>query len=287
MSLKIAVRLGKLALATSLAAGAAYAQDATKVIKAATIVTYPPFSSKDPKSGELVGFTHDLFEAMAKKMGAKVNWSEFSFAELTSFAPLRTERVDIYGFGGMGDLPERREQGVSFLDFVYEPFFFFILSANADQFKSQDALCGKRIAITRSSPSTIALAKQWSEENCTGAGKPDVVVVGSENVLQSQMMMKQGRADASITGAGPLSNANKVEGNIYLALGKPLNKNMYGMAFLNEKSGLGEALKRALDELIADGTYVQLLKKWKMPVEDSTIGQTSLINAGTNPVKVR
>lgn len=281
MWLKINVRLamGGLALAVSLATGTACAQVSQKVINAGNIIYYPPFSFKDPKTNELTGFGPDVFEAMAKKVGAKVNWSEFSYAQLTSFAPLKTGRVDIYGGVPMSDTPERRENGVSFIDFVYEPYVLCILSANADQFRSFDAMCGKRVATTRSSPGSAELVNQWSEENCTKAGKPAVVVIGSDSSATSELMLKQGRADASLTGAGSLANSNKVQGNVYTTFGKPLNKNMYGMAFLNENKELGEALKKALDELIADGTYVQLLHKWGLP-DDSSIGQASSLNAG-------
>lgn len=103
MSWKIALRLVMsglaLALWPSLVAVRAHAQDAPKVINAGIHTIYPPFEFKDPKSGELMGFDHDLLEAMAKRVGATVNWSEFSFADLTSFAPLKTGRVDIYGGG--------------------------------------------------------------------------------------------------------------------------------------------------------------------------------------------
>lgn len=280
MSWKIAVRLAisGLALSASLPAGTACAQVSKKTINAATIATYPPFEFKDPKTGELTGFDHDLFEAMAKKVGAKVNWIEFSFADLTSFAPLKTLRVDIYASGGMLDTPERREHGVSFINYVYDSFFFFTLSANADQFKSPDALCGKRVAISR--VQVMAPLNKWSEENCTSAGKPALVWVVNENLPAMELSLKQGRADASVNGAGSLANSNKERGNIYMTIGKPLSKSIYGMAFLNENRDLGEALKKALDELIVDGTYAQLLQKWEMPVEYSSIGLASSINAG-------
>ncbi|UQR61554.1 transporter substrate-binding domain-containing protein [Bradyrhizobium sp. C-145] len=273
--------LSGLPLAATLVIGTVHAHDVNKVINAAHISTYyPPLEFKDPKSGELVGFAIDLFEAMAKKVGAKVNWSGSSFAELTSFAPLKTGRVDIYASGAMTDTPERRENGVSFLDFVYEPYFFFTLKANADQFKSPDGLCGKRVATTRSSTMTTGLVNKWSEETCAKAGKPAVVQVGATGSAEEELMLKQGRVDAAVAGVGPISHANQLEGNTYITLGRPLNKNMYGMAFLNEKKELGEALKKALDELIADGTYVKLLQKWGLPVDDSSIGSTSSINAG-------
>lgn len=281
MSLKIGVRLvmSGFVVVASLATGAVYAQLAKKVINAATLTTWVPFEFKDPKSGELMGFNHDLFEAMAKKVGVKVNWIEFGYQDLVSFAPLKTGRVDIYAAGGLSDTPERREAGVSFIDYVYEPYGFFTLSANADRFKSTDSLCGKNVAVTRASGPTIGLLKRWNEENCTKGRRPDVVVVGADNNTEQKLGLKQGRVEAGIIGAGTLANSNKEEGNIYIPLGKPLNKNMYGMPFLKENKDLGAAFKKALDELIADGTYGQLLHKWGLPT-DSSIGQESSINAG-------
>ncbi|MFB6453424.1 transporter substrate-binding domain-containing protein [Bradyrhizobium tunisiense] len=280
MLFKFGVRLGMsaLALGLSLVTGATYAQDAKKVIKAATITNYPPYTFKDTKSGELMGFEHDLFNAMAKKVGATVKWSEFSFADLASFAPLKTGRVDIYGGAAMTDTPERRENGVSMIDYVYEPLVFFTLKTNSDQFGASDALCGKRVGSSRGSTVQTALINRWSEENCLKNGQPAVVVVPSENTPAAISMLKQGRVDAANTGGGSLSHLN--EGDIFITLGKPMHKNMYGMAYLNGSKDLGEALKKALDELIADGTYAQLLQKWGLPLEDSSIGQTSSINAG-------
>lgn len=281
----ICLGLGALTFGASLVIGAAYAQDTKKVINAADITYYPPYSYKDPKSGELMGLDHDLFEAMAKKVGAEVKWHEFSFADLLSFAPLKTGRVDIYGGGAMTDTPERRENGVSFIDFVYEPYYFVTLKTKADQFKSPDAVCGKRVVATRSSTMTTALVNKWSEDNCIKAGRPAVDLVGAENSAASSLMLKQGRVDAFLNGGGSLANLNKEEDNIYTPVGKALNKNMYGMAFLNENKSLGETLKKALDELIADGTYAKLLQKWGMPVDDSSIGRESSVNAGWSPNK--
>lgn len=277
---KISVRIVMcgVALALSLAANTAFAQGVKKVINAGSLNYYAPFEFKDTKTGELMGFDHDLVEAMAKKMGATVNWSEFSWAELSSFAPLKTGRVDI-GTGVMGDTRERREAGVSFLDFVYEPYFFYTVKANANQFKNPDALCGKNVANTRSA-AMIGAVNKWSEENCTSAGKPDVLQVVAANTPEQLLALKQGRAEAGFTGAGGLAQANMSEGNVYASIGKPAIKLMYGFAFLNSNKELGDSLKKALDELIADGTYIQLLHKWGLPEDDSSIGKMSSINAG-------
>ncbi|MFK4654133.1 polar amino acid transport system substrate-binding protein [Bradyrhizobium japonicum] len=259
-----------LAVAFGLVAGAAHAQGTKKIINAATITTYPPFSFKDPASNKLTGFDIDIFNAMAAKIGAEVNWVETSFDQMISFSALKTKRVDING-SSMGDTAERRAS-VNFLDYVYEGQVFYTLRANAERFPNVDEVCGKRVAVTRSSGVMNDAVVNWSEENCVKAGKPAVIVMGSENSAQSQQMLNQGRVDASLSGAGSLAYQNTMEGNRYVILGKPLFKAMYGMGFRKDDLQFGEALKKALAAVIADGTYAQLLHKWNL-MDDASIQQ--------------
>lgn len=201
-------------------------------------------------------------------------------------APLKTKRVDIYAVTPFNDIPRRRELGVSFVDFAYEARYFFALSTNANQFKSPQGLCGKRVAVPRSSKGhgMHLTIERWSHDNCTKAGNPAVVLVYSESIATILLEMKQGRVDASVNSGGSLDYQNQTEGNAYIKIGNPLYKPMGGLAFLNENMQLGLALKNALDGLIADGTYVQLLRKWKISVDDTAIGEAS-INAGPDPAE--
>ncbi|WP_292512768.1 transporter substrate-binding domain-containing protein [Mesorhizobium sp.] len=258
----------------------AKAQELPLEINAGTITYYPPFSFKDPATGKITGFAYDLFEHMAKKVGVTVNWREFHFNDLVSFAPLKTKRVDIYAMGGMTDTPERRESGVSFIDFVYEPYMFFTISKNAKEFEDLQNLCGKPVGWTVTSAFTEVLINKWSEENCVKSGKSPIVLVGAADSPQEKLMLNQGRIAAAVAGVAPLAYGNRMHGEAFVTLGKPLNKNMYGMAFSNENPKLGEVFKSALDELIADGTYVKLLKEWGLPIQESSIGERSSINAG-------
>lgn len=249
-------------------AGTAYAQATKNVINATTITTYPPFAFKDAKSNQLLGFDIDTLNAIAAKMGAEVNWIETTFDQQISFSALKTKRADING-SAMTDTPERRAS-VNFLDYVYEVQFFYTLRGNAGQFTNAEALCGKRVAITRSSGIMNDAVVKWSEENCARAGRPEVIVMGSENNSQSQQMINQGRADASLSGAGALAYQNTLEGGRYVTLGKAVIKFMYGMAFRKDDPQFAQALKTALAALIADGTYTKLLRKWNL-TDDASI----------------
>ncbi|WP_128948618.1 transporter substrate-binding domain-containing protein [Bradyrhizobium nanningense] len=248
----------------------ACAQSAKRVINAMALTTYPPFEFKDEKAGKVAGFNIDVLEAMAKKMGAEVSWTETSYALMISFAPLNTKRADIL-LGTMGDTPERRANA-NFLDYVYSNQIFYTLSTKAGRFANLEALCGKRVAATRSSLIEIQGIEKWSEENCVKAGKPAVEVAASENTAQSRLLVQQDRADAAITGEGVIAYQNKLEGNQYAVISKPVVKLMTGFAFAKDNLPFGEELKKALAGIIADGTYSQLLHKWGL-TDQASIGQ--------------
>ncbi|OWO89817.1 hypothetical protein B5E41_29735 [Rhizobium esperanzae] len=247
------------------------------VLKAATITYYPPFSYKDEKTNELAGFDHDLAEAIAAKMGAKIEWAEFTYAQLLSLAPLKTGRVDFYGTA-VTDRKDRREGGLNFVDYVYEPFVFFTLRENANKYGDPMQLCGESVATTRGDPTQADRVKTWSDANCVKNGKAAINVAFGENSANNLLLLKQGRVAGAVNGAGTLAVANQKDSNKYLVVGQPLSRNMYGMGFLSENTELGEKLKDALQTLIEEGTYDRLLEKWNLP-ESSHIGKAE-INAG-------
>lgn len=268
-------RAGRLTMSVTAAifsfmAADAYAQAAKRVINAMALTTYPPFEFKDEKTGKVAGFNIDVLEAMAMKIGAEVSWTETSYALMISFAPLNTKRADIL-LGTMGDTPERRANA-NFIDYVYSNQIFYTLSAKADRFTNIEALCGKRVAATRSSLIEIQGIAKWSEDNCVRAGKPAIEVAASENTAQSRLLVQQDRADASITGEGVIAYQNKLEGNRYAIISKPVVKLMTGFAFRKDNLQFGEELKTALAAIIADGTYGQLLHKWGL-TDQASIGQ--------------
>jgi len=239
--------------------GMACAQGTKTVINAATVPKYPPFEFKDPASGKLIGFDVDIVDAIAARMGLKVNWIGSSFDQLIS--SVETKRADVI-VAGMADTPERRAT-VSFLDYLHANTVFFILRTNAARFPDLDALCGKRVATARRTIWPAAIEK-WSDEHCTAAGKPAVVVVGTDGSPDTRLQLNQGRADAAVQGAETIPYQNSIEGNRYVILGKPFLVQDMGLGFAKDDTQFGRKLKEALAGLMADGSYQELLRKWDL-----------------------
>ncbi|CAE6862732.1 Putative ABC transporter arginine-binding protein 2 [Paraburkholderia aspalathi] len=254
------------AIVCACAAGAAHAQVSKTIINAATVPKYPPFEFRDPASNKLIGFDVDIVDALAAKMGAKVNWVESSFDQLIS--SITTKRVDVI-VAGMNDLPERRAN-VSFLDYLQSNTVFFTLRPNLTRFPTMDLLCGQRVATARRTVWPEAITK-WSDEHCVKAGKPAVNIVGTDGSPDTRLQLNQGRADAAVQGAETIVYQNSVENNRYAVVGTPFMVQQMGLGFDKKDPQFGEALKKALAALIADGTYQKLVSKWGL--NDSAIRQ--------------
>jgi len=226
-------------------------------IVAAIVPNYPPFEFKDPATDKLTGFDVDLGEALAAKMGVKMQWEETSFDQMLS--AVATKRVDII-LSGMTDIPARRDS-VSFVDYITTGPQFYTLKAQAGAFPQMESLCGKRVGTSRrtSFPNDIA---NWSAEHCVKAGKPAINVVGTDGSADARLQLRQGRIDAGVQGGETLPYQNSLEQNAYAPIGKPFIAQYTGIGVAKSNTALASALATALDQLIADGTYQKILVKW-------------------------
>ncbi|MFK4380920.1 transporter substrate-binding domain-containing protein [Bradyrhizobium sp. USDA 223] len=245
-----------IALACVLTTNLAVAQE-KRVLQVGAMTAYPPFQFKDPASDELKGFDIDLFEAMASRMGAKVNWKQMDWLDMVN--GVKTKRIDL--MINIADLPERRGE-LSFLDYSRMNSVFFVQKMDADRIPSMDALCGKRVVASRGTAQP-ALARKWSDEHCTKLGKSavDVLEVGAS--ADVRMQLTQRRADAA-TDVETLLRFMDTEQK-YTVVGEPYAVGLLGMGFAADNQEFGKALKSALEAVIADGTYKKLLAKWKFP----------------------
>lgn len=255
--------MSALAFVLTVAAGTVSAQSTKAVINAGAMTSYPPFQYKDPTNNELKGFDIDLLNAMAEKMGVKVNWIESSFPQLLS--SVETKRLDI--LVNMADIPERRAS-VSFVDYQVLNAVFYTTRANASRLPNMSALCGKRVAAARSQ-TYVAWVGKWSDENCTKLGKPAIAIVTTDGTADSRLQLAQGRVDAAADPESVVAYSNQLEDNRYAVVGKPFNSQFLGIGFSKDDQQLGQALKKSLSAVIADGTYQRLQHKWNVPANSA------------------
>ena len=242
-------------------------------LMAAIVPNYPPLDLRDPATNELSGLDVDLGNAIAAKLGVKMDWQETSFEQMIS--AVDTGRVDVI-LSGMTDLASRHDK-VSFVDYLRSGPQFFVQASRANEFPDMLALCGKSVGTSRrtSFPGEIA---QWSDQHCKPAGKPAINVVGTEGSPDARTQLKQGRVDAAMQGNETLPYVMKLEPGAYAVVGERISSQLTGIGVAKNATELQQALADALRQLVADGTYKKLLDKWGL---DGDAVDEVTINAGT------
>lgn len=227
------------------------------VLKLTINATFTPLEFKDPETNEFKGLDIDLVDALAAKLGLKVERADGPFAQL--IPALTTSRTDFI-LSGISDTVQRQET-MDFVDYMRGGAQFYVLTASP--VKDSVELCGKKVATIRST-AYPAQIKDWSDKYCVGAGKPAIEVVGTESSPDARLQLKQGRVDAAVQGGETIPYTSKQEGNAYRVIGQPLATLYYGAAFRKADAPFRDAVADALQSLIEDGTYGRIFAKWEL-----------------------
>ena len=224
-------------------------------LRASVNAIYPPMEYKDPATGQLTGLDIDLGEALAKRLGVKIVWSESAFEQL--MPSLQTGRADLI-ISGLTDRVSRHEVA-DFVDYLKTGAQFYVQAAGPAQ--TETDLCGKRVGTSRSTsfPQQIAA---WSQTHCEGAGKPAIEVVNAESTVDARSQLRQGRIDASVQGSETIPYAFANEPGAYRTLGAPFTTGYQGVAIKKGETALRDAVADAFRALIADGSYKAILGKY-------------------------
>src|SRR5882762_6620394 len=235
-------------------------------LKVAVVPNYPPMEFRDPATNTLTGFDVELGEALGRKLGVRIAWQETSFDQL--MPAIATGRVDAI-LSGMTDLKSRQDTA-TFVDYLRNGPRFFVQQSRAAEFKDTLAFCGKKVGASRrtSFPKLIAA---WSDAHCGG---DPIKFVGTEGSADARTQLRQGRLDAAVQGGETLPYMMDLEPNTYVPVGEVFAVQFTGLALNVKEKALQQAVVEALDALIADGSYRELLAKWKLTeygVEKATI----------------
>ena len=219
---------------------------------------YPPMEFVNPDSGTIDGFDVDLANAVAKKLNLTTVFVTSAFQELQS--GLQTGRADMI-ISGMSD-NVNAQASMDFVDYITSGPILFTINANADKYKQASDLCGKTVAGSRSTCFGDNV-KDWSAANCEAKGKPAIKFEGTADSNAARLGMKQGRYDAVVQGIETIAYQMKLEPDTFILVGDPLLSNdTFGMGFKKDNTALRDAVATAFDEVIKDGTYDEILKKW-------------------------
>jgi len=269
----IAASVSVAALAIVLCAGSARADGD---IKAGSITNSPPMISYASDGTTLQGAIVDLAAAMSKQMGRTIAFESIPFNAL--IPAMQAKRIDIT-FTMMNDTPER-EKLLDFVDFFNLGTMLLIKKGNPEHVENLETLCGKTVSTVQGS-TQIALVDDASAK-CRAQAKPAIENLQYAQPSDARLQVQTGHVAAFLGNTPVMIYLAKTagDGTIFdVVRDHEYQPVPLGIGVDKSNTELRDALRKALEALIADGTYRKILEKHG--VETGAV-KSATINGGAN-----
>lgn len=220
-------------------------------IRIANTQSSPPWSFLG-NDNQPAGYDVAVAKEVAKRIGvAKVVFIADSFKNFVE--GLKADKYDLV----MNDLtptPEREKQVDFASAYGVEEFFIFVRNDNT-AVNSIDDMPGKSIGVTSGTSNEF-----WARKHMP---RSEVRTYENGGLLFNDLGI--GRVDAVLSSLFGGEKYRKVQNLPIKAVGKPLTYQLSAPAMAKGNDQLREAVSKAIDSMIADGTVDSLAKKWIGP----------------------
>lgn len=239
--------------------------------------SFPPYEIVEGTN--VTGATADLLEVMGQLLGVKIHHASVGGlpALLTG---VNAGRYDM-AFGPIGDF-KSREEANDFVDWVQEFVVFAVHKGNPKGITSLETSCGMRIAVMAGGSAERVINK--ASEDCVAAGKPAVTVQSYTDQPSSILAVRSNRADAFFSSQAPLTYfVQQADGQLELTGVGQKNgfDDLFQGAVVPKDSELGPLLVDSVKELMANGAYAAIMKKWGL--ENNMIKEPTINLGGVIP----
>ena len=217
--------------------------------------SYAPneFIGKDGKTVE--GMDADLAKALAAAMGVKAKVVNATFDGI--IPGLAAHKYDL-GMSSFTDTKER-EKTVDFVTYFSAGTSFYSKAQGAPAVTGLDSLCGMTVAVEKGTTQQDDSTAQ--SKKCTDAGKKPVKVLTFPDQNGANLAITSGRAQIGMADSPVAEYQVKQSGGQFKTLGESYGTAPYGIA-VPKDLGLTQPLLAAVNQVMADGQYKQILDKW-------------------------
>jgi polar amino acid transport system substrate-binding protein len=227
----------------------------------------PPFGYIDEKTRTIVGYDIDFVNAIAKKLGVKVELKPVTSA--TRMPQLQEGNIDIIA-ATMTKNPERAMQ----IDFSHTYFFTgqkFI--SKKGTVKTLKDLEGKRIGTTKGSTSEKNVAKAL----------PTATVLSFDDYPQAYLALQQGKVQAITTDEAILAGLlAKTPANLKGKFEIPnvqISDEPYGLGMRKGDKNFVDFVNKTILEMEKSGEAKKIFEKWFGPKSETPLKRTFTIVA--------
>jgi polar amino acid transport system substrate-binding protein len=229
--------------------------------------TYAP-NEFQGDANQIIGFDIDLFNAVSEKLGLKAEYQASTFDNIIPGVQGGSYDVGVSSFTDNAE----REQVVDMVTY-FEAGTQWAQAAGGDV--DPDNPCGLTVAVQTGTVQVDDITAR--SEKCTSAGKDAVNILQFDDQGQATNAVAVGQAQAVLADSPVMAYAVKQSNKALELAGDVYEAAPYGYVVAKD-NGLSKALQAAVQSLIDDGTYGDILKKWGL---DAGAVSTSEINGAS------
>jgi polar amino acid transport system substrate-binding protein len=218
--------------------------------------SYAPneFFASDGKT--VIGMDADLAKAIFPLLGLKASVVNATFA--TIIPGLSSGKFDV-GMSSFTD-DKLREKTVNFVDYFTAGTSFFEKASGGPKVTNLASICGLSVSVESG---TTELADATGQKaKCTKAGKKPDDVLSFSTQSEANLALSSGRAQVSMADSPVAAYQVKQSSGAFKLVGQSYGFAPYGIAVPKQDGTLDKAILAALKDLIKNGQYATILKKW-------------------------
>ncbi|MGW3954330.1 ABC transporter substrate-binding protein [Streptomyces sp. NPDC004752] len=220
----------------------------------------------------ITGMEPDLMNAIGEVLGVKVKLTKASFDSMV--AGVQAHRYNL-AIQAMLDTPER-QKFVTFVDCFKTSSSILVTKSRASAVGSLADVCGLNVAVEQGTAQVDDVKEQSAK--CSKAGKTAAHTLVFPNSAAGFQAVSTGRADAFVGGTPTIAYQAQQSNGQMKAVGKPYRFLRYGILVDKSDTQLVQAVQKALQQLIDNGSYTKILKQWS--VESGNIGRATVNGGG-------
>jgi lysine/arginine/ornithine transport system substrate-binding protein/histidine transport system substrate-binding protein len=217
---------------------------------------YAPFEVKTPE-GKLAGFDIDLGNELCKRIAANCTWVEGEFDGL--IPSLKAKKIDAI-LSSMS-ITEQRQKEIDFTDKLYGTPARLVAASGSTLLPTAEALKGKQVGVFQGTTAETYAKEQWASKGI------NVVTYQAQELVYADLV--NGRLDAAFQDAVAANDGflKQPQGKGFAFAGPEVNEVKYfgvgaGIGLRKEDAALKAQLNKALADMIKDGTYATIAKKY-------------------------
>lgn len=241
------------------------------VLTVASDVPYPPFEFYDSDGKTVIGLDPGLGKAIGDLLGIRLDFKAVNFD--TMIPSMLSGKYDI-AFTGMGDTPERQEK-VDFVNYLTSGGSFMVLDGADVAPTALPELCGLTVGAQSATVIVEYLSQLVAPECPADAPLELSTFTGQDDLVTA---LRSDRVDVAVIPTPSAVYLVETTGEEF-ELPFTLPVGLTGIAFPKGEDELVAAFQAALQRLMDDGTYLEILDEYGLA--DSAIEEAT-VNAGTS-----